>query len=156
MSPQCRIDEVIEEYRGRSRRVLDYTQITQNMVTAAKHAGADQTWSALADLIDTEEFVRVGNFKEVMNWDAYLGFLNNWAPNAEWSADFRHLTEAGDRVFLELEERSRVGEFDSVVNSLTVFRFNADDKITRIDLFLQMALPDPEMLASYDGVEIAQ
>ena len=33
--------------------------------------------------------------------------------------------------------------------------FNDSGKITRIDVYLQMALPDPEMLASYSDVEIS-
>ena len=57
-------------------------------------------------------------------------------------------------VFLELEERSRIGDFSNSVNSVSVYEFDSGGKITHIDVYLQMALPDPDMLASYEGVEI--
>ena len=58
-------------------------------------------------------------------------------------------------VFLELEERSRIGDFSNSVNSVSVYEFTSSGKITRIDVYLQMALPDPDMLAGYDGIEIS-
>jgi hypothetical protein len=36
---------------------------------------------------------------------------------------------------------SVVGDFHSVVNSLSVYEFADDDRIRRLDLYLQMALP---------------
>ena len=41
------------------------------------------------------------------------------------------------------------------MNSLSVYEFTGYGKIPRIDLYLQMALPDPDMLAGYDGIEIS-
>ena len=106
-------------------------------------------------LVDTDAFVRVGNFKEVMNWQEYVGFLTNWAASSEWECSFKRVTEAGNVVFLELEERSRIGDFSNSVNSVSTYEFNGSGKITRIDVYLQMALPDPDMLAGYDGIEIS-
>ncbi|WP_448483297.1 hypothetical protein [Mycolicibacter sinensis] len=105
---------------------------------------------------DAGEFERVGNFKEVMNWTQYLGFLSNWAPSSSWEASFKRVSEVDGVVFLELEERSEVGEFTSVVNSLSVYEFADDGKISHIDLYLQMALPNMEMLDSYQGVAISE
>ena len=113
-----------------------------------------ESWAPLAELIDTQKFVRVGNFKEVMNWPEYVAFLTGWATSSDWESDFKRVTEAGDVVFLELEERSRIGDFSNSVNSVSVYEFDQSGKITRIDVYLQMALPDPDMLASYEGVEI--
>ena len=58
-------------------------------------------------------------------------------------------------VFLELEERSRIGDFSNSVNSVSVYEFTGSGKITRIDVYLQMALSDPDMLAAYDGIEVS-
>lgn len=58
-------------------------------------------------------------------------------------------------MFLELEERSRIGEFDNVVNSLSVYEFTDAGRIRHIDLYLQMALSPAEMLKSFEGVEIS-
>ncbi|GAY18147.1 hypothetical protein [Mycobacterium sp. shizuoka-1] len=135
--------------------VLDYSRLMKRLVDEAKQPGfTAERWAPLAELIDTANFVRVGNFKEVMNWDEYVAFLTNWATSSEWESEFKRVTEAGDVVFLELEERSRIGDFSNSVNSVSVYEFDAAGKITRIDVYLQMALPDPDMLASYRGVEI--
>lgn len=147
----------LEHEHGNARRVLEYALTTKAVVDAAKGPEfGEASWNPLRDMIEVDGFVRVGNFKEVMDWPGYVGFLTNWAPAAEWDADFKRVTEVGDRVFLELEERSTVGDFNSVVNSLSVYQFNPAGKITRIDVYLQMALLSPELLSGYDGVEITQ
>ncbi|OBG15514.1 hypothetical protein A5765_09310 [Mycolicibacterium celeriflavum] len=151
------IDEVIDRYSGRARTVLEYAVITKTLVDAAKRPGFSiNSWAPLAELIDTEAFVRVGNFKEVMNWPEYAEFLTNWAASSDWDCSFKRITETGNVIFLELEERSRVGDFSNSVNSMTVYEFNDAGKIARIDVYLQMALPSAEMLASYNGVEISE
>jgi len=139
----------------RSDTVLAYSTLMKRLVDEAKQPGFDTgSWAPLAELIDTQNFVRVGNFKEVMNWDEYVAFLTSWATSSDWESTFKRVTEVGDVVFLELEERSRIGDFSNSVNSVSVYEFDSAGKITRIDVYLQMALPDPDMLASYEGVEI--
>ncbi|WP_431238695.1 hypothetical protein ACQ86B_02195 [Mycolicibacterium aichiense] len=138
-----------------SQTVLDYSALMKRLVDEAKEPDfGSESWAPLAELIDTQNFVRVGNFKEVMNWSEYVAFLTNWATSSEWESDFKRVTEAGNVVFLELEERSRIGDFSNSVHSVSVYEFDQSGKITRIDVYLQMALPDPDMLASYEGVEI--
>ncbi len=85
-----------------------------------------------------------------MNWDQYTGFLTNWATASEWDGLFKRVSEVDGVVFLELEERTKMGDFESVVNSISVYEFTADDKIRHIDVYLQMALPNIEMLTSYE------
>lgn len=151
------VDDVIDDYTGLSRSVLDYCIITRALVDEAKQPGFTvDSWAPLAELIDTANFVRVGNFKEVMNWEEYVNFLTNWAAASQWECSFKRITEVGNVVFLELEERSRIGDFSNSVNSASVYEFNKSGKITHIDVYLQMALPDPEMLAGYSNVEITE
>lgn len=151
------VDDIINDYSGLSRKVLDYSRITGRLVGEAKKPGFTvDSWAPLRELIDTGNFVRVGNFKEVMNWDEYVGFLTNWASNSDWECSFKRITEVGNVVFLELEERSRIGDFSNSVNSVSVYEFNKAGKIVRVDVYLQMALPDPAMLGSYSGVDISE
>ncbi|WP_024801697.1 hypothetical protein [Nocardia sp. BMG51109] len=151
------IGAVIGDHSGRAHTVLRYAQVVEQLVTAAKQPGfGADGWAPLAELVDTGNFVRVGNFKEVMTWAEYTAFLTGWAPSAQWDCTFKRITEHGDVVFLELEERSAIGDFTSVVNSMSVYEFDAAGKITHIDVYLQMELPKPEMLAAYDGADIAQ
>lgn len=136
------LTELLTAHTGRSRTVLQYAATTGRLVTEAKGAGFDtDDWAPLADLVDTENFLRVGAFKEEMHWAGYVEFLTGWATTSEWECTFKRITEHGDLVFLELEERSAVGDFRSVVNSLSVYAFNSEGRIRRLDLYLQMALP---------------
>jgi hypothetical protein len=151
------VGDVIDDYAGRSRTVLEYSMITKRLVDEAKKPGFSvDSWPPLAELVAVDEFERVGAFKEVMNWNDYVTFLTNWAMSSEWECSFRRITEASGVVFLELEERSRVGDFSNAVNSMSVYEFTNAGKIRHIDLYLQMALPQGEMLKSFEGVKISE
>ncbi|MFN8027448.1 MAG: hypothetical protein U0W40_14165 [Acidimicrobiia bacterium] len=133
------ITDVVDEYSGNSRKVLEYGLLMKRMVDEAKQPGfSAASWDVLLDLIAADDFVRVGNFKETQDWAGYVEFLTAWAPNAEWECSFKQITEVDGRVFLELEERSRMGDFSSVVNSMSVYEFGADGKIHHLDVYLQM------------------
>lgn len=142
---------------GRSRAVLEYSQVTKQLVDSAKQPGFTvESWAPLGELIATDEFVRVGPFKEVMNWQEYTEFLTNWAKSSDWDCSFQRITETPDLVFLELEERSRIGDFSSVVNTASVYEFNADNKVSRIAVYLQMELPNTGSMPSFDDAGGAQ
>jgi hypothetical protein len=147
------VSDIIGSYTGLPRKVLEYGQIMKRLVDSAKQPGfVVANWAPLAGLVAVDEFVRVGNFREVMNWQDYLTFLTSWATSAEWECSFKRITENRGVVFLELEERSKFGDFSSVVDSLSVYEFNSAGKIRHIDIYLQMELPRSEMLKSYEGV----
>lgn len=150
------LQTVIGNYGGLARKALDYTQTTKDLVDASKQPGFSAgRWSALAALVDTSAFERVGNFKEVMTWDVYVGFLDGWARTSEWECSFKRVTQHGDIVLLELEERSSVQGVTNAVNSVSVYEFNGDGKIRHLDIYLQMPLPDLVMLKNYEGIAIA-
>ena len=147
------VSDVIGNYTGLSRKVLEYSQIMKRLVDSAKRPGFSvESWAPLVELVAIDEFERVGNFKEVMNWQDYVNFLTNWAMSSEWECSFKRVTEVGNVVFLELEERSRTGDYSSVVNSVSVYDFNSAGKIRHIDIYLQMELPGSEVLKNYEGV----
>lgn len=152
----CAIEDVIGNYSGLSRKVLEYSQLMKRMVDEAKQPGfSEASWAPLAAYVDTERFERVGNFKEVMNWQQYVAFLTPWAMHCGWECSFRRVTEAPGLVILELEERSEAGGVTSTVNSVSVYEFDAGGKLVHLDIYLQMPMPDPEMLKSYEGIEIS-
>ncbi|MCK0176587.1 hypothetical protein [Mycolicibacterium sp. F2034L] len=151
------IDDVIGGTTGRSRAVLEYSQTMRRLVKSAKDPGFSvESWAPLAELIDVEAFVRIGPFKAVMNWTEYTEFLTNWAKSSDWDCSFKRLTETADVAFLELEERSQIGDFSSVVNTASVYEFNADDKITYVAVYLQMQLPDPAAMPDFQGAGEAE
>ena len=156
--PQLReIAEAAQDYTGLSRTVLDYSLEMKRMVDAAKQPGfSEASWGALASYVDTEKFIRVGNFKEVMSWAEYIAFLTPWAMHSGWEGSFKRVTESGNVVLLELEERSQVGPHTSVVNSVSVYEFGPTGKLEHLDIYLQMPMPDPEMLAGYKDIKISK
>lgn len=148
------IEDVIDETTGRSRAVLEYSRTMKTLVTRAKEPDFTvESWAPLAELIDTENFVRIGPFKEVMNWAEYAEFLTNWARSSSWDCSYQRLTEAAELVLLELEEFSEIGDFRSVVNTASVYEFSTENKIRYIAVYLQMQLPDPAMMPSFGTAE---
>jgi hypothetical protein len=136
------VSEVAGAYDGLSRTVLDYSLLMKQLVDRAKEPGFSvDSWAPLAELVAVDEFRRVGPFKDAMDWREYVGFLTGWATSSEWDCSFRRITETAGLVFLELEERSEVGDFRSVVNSLSVYEFDAAGKLRHLDVYLQMELP---------------
>jgi hypothetical protein len=121
-----------------SRIVLDYSVIMKRLVDEAKTPGFTvDSWAPLGALVAVDDFVRVGAFKEVVSWKQYIAILTQWAVTAEWDCTFKRITEAPGRVYLELEERSGSGEGLDVVNSMSVYEFNADNKLVHLDIYLQ-------------------
>lgn len=138
-----RVDEVAGDYSGFSRIVLEYSLLMKRLVDEAKMPGFSEAgWGPLAALVAVDEFERVGNFKEVMSWQDYITFLTKWAISSEWECSFKRITEHGNVVFLELEERSKAGDYRSVVNSVSVYEFNPAGKLRHLDIYLQMPWPE--------------
>jgi hypothetical protein len=133
------VGEVAGGHTGLARKVLDYSLIMKRLVDAAKLPGFTvESWAPLAELVAVDEFERVGNLKEVMSWPVYVDFLTKWAVSSEWECSFKRISEQDGVVFLELEERSRVGGHASAVNSISVYEFNAAGKLRHLDIYLQI------------------
>lgn len=153
------VGAVIDRYTGRARKVLEYSQVIKALIDGAPAGGLGSSaaayWAPLATLVETGGFERVGNFKEVMSWEEYTGFLGNWAPHAQWECLFKRVSEVGEVVFLELEERTTMGGVCNAVNSLSVYEFTPEDRIRHIDIYLQMPMPDLALLQGYEGINIS-
>lgn len=150
------VNAVVDQYSGNARKVLEFSLIMKRVVDQAKIPGFSiDSWAPLSALVAAEEFERVGNFKEVMRWPDYIAFLTRWAgaADSDWECSFKGISECENSVFLELEERSKVGAFTSVVNSLSVYRFNGAGKLKHLDIYLQMEPMATEMLAAYESAE---
>ncbi|MET0366279.1 MAG: hypothetical protein ABW169_16670 [Sphingobium sp.] len=147
-----RVADVVGEYDGLARRVLDYSLLMKAKVDQAKRPGFTvESWAPLAEMVAVDEFERVGNFLEVMNWPDYAAFLTEWAKGSDWDCSFRRITEHDNTVWLELEERSDAAGHRSVVNSVSVYEFNAAGKLRHLDIYLQMQLPPAAMPDFYKG-----
>src|SRR4051812_33915758 len=93
------------------RAVLDYSLIFKRVLDRAKTAKLTPAdWAPLENLIAVDEFERIGVYKEVYNWPQYREFLTEFATAAEWEGTFKRISEVPNLVFLELEERTRMGD----------------------------------------------
>ncbi|HEY3141186.1 MAG TPA: hypothetical protein VGJ86_08650 [Acidimicrobiales bacterium] len=117
-----------------ARKVLDYEQTMKRLVSVAK----DPDWAPLADFVAVDEFERVGTFLEVQNWQQYTEMLIQWASATDsFETTVRRITELPGLVYFEIQERHLRGDNVTVVNSMTVFVFNENDKIRHLDVYLQ-------------------
>ncbi len=122
-----------------ARKALAYVDAIKRVVNAAKDpASGESAWDELTALIDTAAFVRVGNDKAVMGWDVYRNLITQWAGSTDYWDELRHVSEAGNRVFLELTEHNTPqGGAESVVNSCSVYWFDDGGKLIHLGIYLQ-------------------
>jgi hypothetical protein len=143
------IPEVIEQYTGISRKVLDWASVQKELMDASKEPGFDtDRWNVLADFVDEDRFLRIGTVKEEMRFSDFIGFMRQWAPTAEWEGSFKRLNEYDNVVVLELEERVTANGHSNSVNTISVYEFNQVGQLIYLDVYMQnspenrAALPD--------------
>jgi hypothetical protein len=121
-----------------SGRVLEYEKIVKDMVARAKQPGYRRDdWAPLTDMIDVDEFERIGIYREKMTWAEYLDFMVPWAESKDFDTRLRRITEAGNLVFFEIEEHHIRDGGVTIVNSMNVFEFNDEGRIRHLDVYLQ-------------------
>ena len=120
-----------------TRKVMEYQEVMKRLVPSAHEP---QDWDPLAQLVAIDEFERVGTFREVHNWQQYVQMLCQWAGSiGTFETSVKQITELPGLVYFEIEERHFAEERTTVVNSLTVFEFDGDEKIRNIRVYLQQA-----------------
>ena len=129
--------QALEEAGPLTRKILDYEKMIK---TLASGATAPADWSPLGDFVAVDEFERVGTFREVQNWQQYTEMLSQWASStARFETTVRRVSELPGLVYFEIQEHHFRRDAVHVVNSLTVFEFNAEGDIGHLDVYLQQA-----------------
>ena len=103
-------------------------------------AGATQPsdWDPLTDYIDPDKFKRVGAYLEELDWEAYKNFLTGWtAGGTKFEFTEFQISEVGNSVFQEIEERHWHGDQFIRKNVIAVFKFNDDAKLVHLDIYEQ-------------------
>jgi hypothetical protein len=125
----------VDEYGPLTQRVVEYQDTVRQLVPTVK---TPDDWAPLGSLIATDTFERIGTFLEAQNWQQYTQMLTGWAQTVDsFDTTVRRITELDHLVYFEIEERHHFGDLTHVVNSMTVFEFDADTKICHIDVYLQ-------------------
>lgn len=146
-----KIDIAAQRYSGLSRRAIDYGLFQKRLMDRAKSNDySPDEWEGLREFV-ADDFQRIGNFKEVMSFDEMIGFLQRWCVDSHWEGSFKRVVEHDNVVWLELEERVTYEGHTNVVNSVTVYEFNAAGKLRHLDVYLQMAPPQGLPSEAYKG-----
>ena len=118
-----------------TRRVLDYTHVMERLVPEIR---TPEDWAPLAEFVAVGEFERIGTFSEVQDWPQYTEMLTRWASKTDgFEAVVRRVTESDGLVYFEIEERHRRDARVHVVNTMTVFAFDANGRIRHLAVYLQ-------------------
>ena len=115
--------------------VLGYEAAMRRLVPTVR---VRQDWQPLTEFVAVEDFERVGTFMERQDWRTYTEMLTQWAGSIDsFETSVHRVSESGNLVYYEIEERHHRGGNVSVVNSLTVFEFGDDGRIRRLAVYLQ-------------------
>jgi hypothetical protein len=95
-------------------------------------------WEPLTEFLDPAAFKRVGAYLEELDWPAYRKFLTGWvAGGTRFEMTTFHISEVGNAVFQEIEERHYRGDEFIKKNVIAVYRFNDQNKIIHLDIYEQ-------------------
>jgi hypothetical protein len=116
--------------------VIGFNEVQAKILAAGVKSPAD--WEPMGEFMDIASFKRVGAYLEELDFAAYCDFLAGWAAGGtQFEFTEFHVTEIGNTLFQEIEERHTRGDAFIRKNVIAVYRFNADNKIVHLDIYEQ-------------------
>lgn len=119
------------------------TKVVNDFVAAqgaAMAAGitSPSDWDPVSAFVAVDEFKRIGAYLEELDWPAYTQFLTDWAGGGtRFEMTEFYVSEVGNAVFQEIEERHFRGDDFIRKNVIAVYRFTKDKKIRHLDIYEQ-------------------
>ena len=111
---------------------MQYQDLMKQLVPTAR---TPQRWAPLAEFVPVDHFERIGTLLEVHDWQQHTEMLSQWARSIDtFETTVKRISERPKLVYFEIEGRHVRAH---VVNSITVFEFDADAKIRRLTVYLQ-------------------
>ena len=127
---------VLDQVGPLTRAVYDFVAAQGKVIAAGVTSPSD--WDPVAEFIEPDEFKRVGAYLEEFNWSEYKKFLTSWiAGGTRFEMTAFHISEVGNTVFQEIEERHYRGNEFIRKNVIAVYRFNERNKIVHLDIYEQ-------------------
>lgn len=128
-------------FTGLTQQVIAYGEGFEHVIAALKQGEADEAdWARLEALVDAAAFERVGMFLtaevETIDWPTYRRYVSQYGHMTGWDGKLRRITESGNVVFQELEERNTRAGVTDISNTVTVFEFNAAGRIVHLDVYV--------------------
>jgi len=119
-----------------TRRVYEFVE-TQKVILA-KGVTDPSDWDPLTYLLDVDRFKRVGAYLEEFDWADYKRFLTGWmAGGTRFEFTEFQISEVGNSVFQEIEERHWRREQFIRKNVIAVYKFNDQNKLVHLDIYEQ-------------------
>ena len=119
-----------------AQRVYDFVETQKKVMAAGITKPSD--WDPLTPLIDVDNFKRVGAYLEELDWEDYKKFLTGWMDGGtRFEFTEFQISEVGNSVFQEIEERHWRGEEFIRKNVIAVYRFNEENKLVHLDIYEQ-------------------
>jgi hypothetical protein len=116
--------------------VNDHAEKQIELIKAGINSPMD--WEPLTEYLDPKTFKRVGAYLEELDWSGYRKFLTGWvAGGTHFEMTTFHISEIGNVVFQEIEERHHRGDEFIRKNVIAVYRFNDQNKIVHLDIYEQ-------------------
>jgi hypothetical protein len=127
----------VTDQLGPLARLVNDFCATQGEVLAAGVTSTSD-WDPVARFVDPVAFKRVGAYLEELDWETYKEFLTGWGKGGtRFEMTVFQMSEVGNTVFQEIEERHWRGEEFIRKNVIAVFRFNAENRIIHLDIYEQ-------------------
>jgi hypothetical protein len=125
-----------------SRLALKYSFVMRDLVVKCKEPGFTAAdWAPLAELVETQEFERIGNFREQVTWDQYNDLLTMWGKSTKWDFVVRRVTEGDRYAIVELEEYATYPARRDTYSSVSTYEFNTANKLRHLEIYLSKAEP---------------
>ncbi len=125
-----------------SKLAIQYSLMMRDLVQQAKSPDfTAANWAALAQFVATDEFIRIGNFRERVRWGQYDDLLTAWAKATHWDYTVERITEGDGYAIIELEEYAKYPDRDETYNSVSVYDYNGANKLKGLKIYLSKAEP---------------
>ncbi len=119
-----------------TQRVYGFVETQKAILAAGVTQEAD--WEPLVEFIDPGRFLRVGAYLEELNWEDYKKFLTGWMKGGtRFEFTEFQISEVGNSVFQEIEERHWRGEAFIRKNVIAVYKFDEGQKLIHLDIYEQ-------------------
>ena len=119
-----------------TKRVYGFVEAQMKVIADGVTQPSD--WDSLVEFIDPDKFKRVGAYLEELTWPDYREFLTGWTQGGtKFEFTEFHVSEVGNTVFQEIEERHWHGEQFIRKNVIAVFKFDGNAKLFHLDIYEQ-------------------
>jgi hypothetical protein len=130
-----------DDFTGLSRKVMEYSERFGAIVASIKEPDfSTELWEKLEELVDVDNFVRQGVFltetPETIDWKTYRDYITQYGGATHWEATLRHITEQGNRVVLELQERNTREGFTHIAKTVMAYGFNNEGRVKTLDVYV--------------------